>query len=333
MPEFRQNMVTKQWVIIAPERGKRPKEFTKKKETKSLPAFDKDCPFCLGNENKTPKPVYTIKKNGRWRIRVVPNKFAALRQGLNPTRKREGRAKKYLRAEGFGIAEVVIETPAHHKTIATMSYSEVSDIIASYKARYKELAEHKNISMITVFRNHGMMAGTSLIHPHSQIIATPIVPPHTRDQIFQARVAFDTHGRCIYCDMLKEELSEKKRVITETEHFVVFSPYASRFPFETNIIPKKHNSSFDAISKREADDFAKVLRDTMKRIHLVLDNPDYNYIIRSCPTDERNAKYYHWYAAVIPRLSTPAGFELGTGIYINITSPEDAARLLRKVKI
>ena len=333
MSEFRQNMATKEWVIIAPERAKRPKDFQKEKERKKLPEHDKNCPFCIGNENKTPEPLYIDMQNGRWKVRVVSNKFAALQSGVHPKRMKASRSGKYLMAEGFGIAEVVIETPSHHKTIATMSYAEVKRIIKAYKQRYEEISKHNDIRLITIFRNHGAMAGTSLEHPHSQIIATPIIPPHVRDQIFQARVACDTYGTCIYCDLIQEELSEKKRIVAETDHFVVFCPYASRSPFETRIIPKRHDCSFDTITEREIGDFAKVLKDTLRRIYVVLDNPDYNFVIRSSPTDERNTRHYHWYVVVIPKLTTPAGFEIGTGIYINIVPPEDAARFLREAKI
>lgn len=333
MPEFRQNIATKEWVIIAPERAKRPEDFKKKKSIKELPEHDKNCPFCIGNEDKTPPPVYTIGRNKNWQVRVVPNKFAALNSDLSPIRKREGKSKKYLKTDGFGIAEVVIETPAHDKSIATMNYSEVKNVVRAYKKRYMEISKNEDIRFITIFRNHGARAGTSLEHPHSQIIATPIIPPHVRDQIFQARIACDTFGTCIYCEMLQEELKEKKRIIMETDHFVVFSPYAARSPFETRIIPKKHDCSFDSITEKEIDDFSKVLRDILRKIYFTLDNPDYNYVIRSSPTDERNTKHYHWYVVVIPKLTTPAGFEIGTGIYINVTPPEVSAKFLREAKI
>jgi UDPglucose--hexose-1-phosphate uridylyltransferase len=333
MPEFRQNIATKEWVIIAPERAKRPEDFKKKKVAKEFPEYDKNCPFCIGNEDKTPPSVYSIKKNGKWNLRVVPNKFAALKSDLSPKRKKEGKSKRYLTIDGFGLAEVVIETSVHNKTIATMNYSEVRNVIKAYKQRYIEISKNEDIRLITIFRNHGAMAGTSLEHPHSQIIATPVVPPHVRDQIFQARIACDTFGTCIYCDMIKQELSEKKRIIIETDHFVAFSPYAARSPFETRIIPKRHDCSFDAITEKEIDDFSKVLRNILRKIYLTLDNPDYNYIIRSSPTDERNTKHYHWYAVIIPKLTTPAGFEIGTGIYINVIPPEESARFLRQAKI
>lgn len=333
MSEFRQNMATKEWVIIAPERSKRPEDFNKKKVAKKLPEFDKSCPFCVGNEEKTPPPVYSIIKNGDWKLRVVPNKYAALKNNLSPVRKKEGKSERYIKAEGFGIAEVIIETPTHNKTIATMDYSEVRNVVEAYKQRYTEISKNKDISLITIFRNHGAMAGTSLEHPHSQIIATPIVPPHVRDQIFQARTACDTFDTCIYCDMIREEILEEKRIIMETDYFIVFCPYAARSPFETRIIPKQHNCSFESISEEEMDDFSKVLRDALRKIYITLYNPDYNYVIRSSPTDEIDSKHYHWYVVVIPKLTTPAGFEIGSGIYINTTPPEDSARFLRETKI
>ncbi len=331
MPEFRQNMVSKEWVIIATERAKRPDQFLQKKgERPRLPPYREDCPFCPGNESMTPPPLLTIEKDGSWSLRVVPNKFAALQSHLTTQRKHEGR---FLKADGFGIAEVIIETPFHNRTIATMDLDEVKNTIRAYKKRYLSLAETGKIDLITIFRNYGERAGTSLEHPHSQIIATPIVPPHVRNPLYQSQLACDTYGDCIYCGMMEEEKHQQVRIVEETPFFLVLCPFASRSPFETRIYPKIHRSSFVSISEEELLELAKVLQRTLKRLYYGLNDPDYNYIIRSAPIEDTDVKYHHWYLVIVPKLTTPAGFEIGTGIYINTTLPEQCAEFLRGISI
>ncbi len=331
MPEFRQNMVSKEWVIIATERAKRPDQFLQKKEEKGpLPPLREDCPFCPGNESKTPPSLYSIERNGTWSLRVVPNKFAALQSHLTTQRKHEGR---FLKADGFGIAEVVIETPYHNRTIATMDMEEVRHTVRAYKERYLALADTGKVDLITIFRNYGERAGTSLEHPHSQIIATPIVPPHVRNPLYQSQLACDTFGDCIYCGMMEEERRQQVRIVEETPFFLVLCPFASRSPFETRIYPKTHRSSFAAVSDQELMEFAQVLQRTLKRLYIGLNDPDYNYIIRSAPIEDSDVKYHHWYLVIVPKLTTPAGFEIGTGIYINTTLPEQCAEFLRGISV
>lgn len=331
MPEFRQNMVSKEWVIIAKERAKRPDHFIQKRQRKrTLTEYRDDCPFCPGNEDKTPPSVYSIEKNGKWALRVVPNKFAALQSHLTTERRHEGR---FLKVDGFGIAEVIIETPFHNRTIATMDKEEVKNTVLSYRERANSISKVKKIELITIFRNYGEMAGTSIEHPHSQIIATPIVPPYVRNPLYQSQLASDTYGDCIYCGMIEEEIAQKVRIVMETDYFLTVCPFASRSPFETRIYPKIHRSSFHNISDDELEEFAFVLKETLSRIYIGLDDPDYNYIIRSSPISDGEVKYHHWYVVIVPKLTTPAGFEIGTGIYINTTLPEECAEYLREVKV
>jgi len=331
MPEFRQNMVSKEWVIIAPERAKRPDQFNQKKgERDPLPSHRGDCPFCPGNESMTPPPVFSIERNGDWSLRVVPNKFAALQDHLTIERKHEGR---FLKADGFGMAEVVIESPFHNRSIVTMDLEEVHNTVLTYRERFVALSKIEQLNLVTIFRNYGEKAGTSLEHPHSQIIATPIVPPHVRNALYQSQLAYDTFGDCIYCGAMEEELRQGVRVVKETDYFLVICPFASRSPFETRIYPKIHRSSFVTVSDQELEDFAYVLQDTLKRLSIGLNDPDYNYNIHSTPIKDRDVKYYHWYIVIVPKLTTPAGFEIGTGIYINTTPPEQCAEFLRGVQI
>lgn len=330
MPEFRQNMLTNEWVIIATERAKRPEDFQKKEVDKpQLPEFSAQCPFCPGNESETPPATYTIERNGKWLVRVVPNKFAALQKDISFQPKRVGR---FLKATGYGIAEVIIETPLHNSTLATMDIESVQNAVNAYKLRYLSVAKEKQICFINLFRNHGVRAGTSLEHPHSQLIATPVIPPHVRNPIEQAVRYYDTHGQCIYCDMLAEEIRRQERVIAETDYFIAYAPYASRTPFEVRIMPKKHQASFAYIDGKELSDFASFLKNILARIYKGLGNPDYNSIIRSAPVGDEESKYYHWYMLIIPKLTTPAGFEIGTGIYINVTYPEQCAEFLKNVQ-
>jgi UDPglucose--hexose-1-phosphate uridylyltransferase len=329
MPEFRQNMLTNEWVIIATERAKRPEDFKKQEAVKPPPPeYSETCPFCPGHESLTPPPLYTIQRNGKWQVRVVPNKFAALQKDIAFQPRRIGR---FLKATGYGIAEVIIESPLHSSTLATLDDGAVQDVVAAYKARYLSTTREKQICLINIFRNHGVRAGTSLEHPHSQLIATPIIPPHVRNPIEQAVRYFDTRGQCIYCDMLTEEIRRQERIIAETDFFIAYAPYASRTPFEVRIMPKKHQASFGDIGGKELSDFAGFLKNILVRIYTGLANPDYNFIIRSAPVGDENAKYFHWYMLIIPKLITPAGFEIGTGIYINLTYPELCAEYLKNI--
>jgi UDPglucose--hexose-1-phosphate uridylyltransferase len=330
MPEFRQNKATKEWVIISGERAKRPSDFVeKKKKQEPIPEHRDDCPFCTGNEHMTPAPLYRYPEQGDWQLRVVTNKFAALQPDLATTRTWVG---GFLAAKGFGIAEVVIESPQHNKTIATMSINEVAQVLKAYKIRQIEIGKIENINLVTIFRNHGARAGTSLEHPHSQIIATPIVPPHVRYPMEQAIAHYDKYSTCVYCDLLAEELRQKERIIHESDNFVAFCPFASRTPFETRIYPKHHSASFVSIGEEEIEELAWLLKDILSRIYNCLDNPDYNYVLRSSPIGDENTRHQHWYMVIIPKISTPAGFEIGSGIYINTVPPEVAARYLRETK-
>ncbi|UCG60316.1 MAG: galactose-1-phosphate uridylyltransferase [Candidatus Zixiibacteriota bacterium] len=329
MPEFRQNQATKEWIILAPERGKRPYEYAlPPSERKPSPSYEKDCPFCVGNESETEEPVCVLPESGDWQIRVVPNKYAALQPDLATTRTQVG---SFLAAKGFGIAEVVIEHPLHDMTIATMELDEVANILRAYQERHIKIRENDKINLITIFRNHGQRAGTSLEHPHSQIIATPIVPPHVRYPLEQAVLHYDEHGTCVYCDMVTEEIRQGERVIIDSDNFVAFCPFAARSPFESRIYPKRHAASYISIGDEELVELAWVLREVLGKLYFGLNNPDYNYVIRSSPVGDEDTRHLHWYLIIIPKISIPAGFEIGSGIYINTVPPEESAQFLREI--
>jgi UDPglucose--hexose-1-phosphate uridylyltransferase len=329
--ELRYNIITGDWVILATERAKRPHDFIKaKKEEDILPVYKENCPFCPGNEVKTPDEIFRLCDKEKWKARSIPNLFGALSPQTKPERHIEG---IYISMGGFGNHEVIIENPRHNTCIALMSDMEVEDIIRVYKNRYASLQNTPQIESIIIFKNHGIGAGTSLEHPHSQLIATPIIPPQIKNRIQIAENFFEKTGACVYCKTIEEELKIKERVILETDNFISFLPYAGAMPFMIWICPKRHMSGFADIVEAEISDLARSLKITLQKLYYGLSNPDFNYVIRSFAAEEKNAKYLHWYLNIIPRISQPAGFELGTAMAINTALPEESAEFLRQVKI
>lgn len=330
MPEIRQNLITREWVIIATERAKRPEEFSQKGKKIILPEFDPTCPFCPGNEHKTPAATFSLEEGGRWKVRATPNKFPALSSVEEKTREISGIKRKM---SGAGVHEVVIETPLHNTTTALLSEKDVQNIIITYQKRYEEIAKDKRCEMIIIFKNHGESAGTSLLHPHSQIIATPMVPLSIRERIETAINYFDDTGECIFCKVLGDELQDDKRIIIDSKHFTSFIPYAAFSPFHIWIFPKRHTSVFSDIRAEEISDLSIVLRNTLRKLYFALQDPDFNYVIRSSPIDIKEADYFHWYLTIVPRVSKAAGFELGSGMFINTARPEESAKFLRETKV
>jgi UDPglucose--hexose-1-phosphate uridylyltransferase len=265
-----------------------------------------------------------------WRVRVVPNKYPALIPTGDRVRKIEG---IYRSLTAVGTHEVVVEHPRHDMTMALMQVSEVADVLQVYLQRYGHIRQDPRIEAIIIFKNHGEGAGTSLQHPHAQIAATPIVPNQFRMRMEEAIRYFDDTGECVFCSTLREELDDAERIVFETKHFVAFVPYAALSPFHTWIFPRRHASSFDEISNQEIDDLALNLRTVLAKLFKGLNNPDFNYSIRSIPTRDAHSEYFHWYVTIIPRVSKTAGFELGSGMYINTTVPEESARFLRDISI
>ena len=338
MPSLRQDPATRKWSIIATERAKRPDDFADGSEKAAgHETYDKSCPFCPGNEHMTPEPMFMLPAGdgdgpGTWAIRVVPNKFAALSrpadESVSTARTRKG---PYLEMNGVGEHEVVIEGPDHSKTIATMTDAEVSRVIATYKTRFLALDKSAWNQQIIIFRNQGEGAGTSLAHPHSQIIGTPIVPEEIRMRLEVAQRHYDDCGTCIYCDMLQAEIEEKTRVIASNAGFVAFAPFAATVPYNIWIVPRRHASSFGVITDHETGLLGALLRGVLKGMYTLLGNPDYNYVVRSAPHHSAGEPHFHWYLEILPRLTTPAGFEIGSGMNINVVVPEDAASQLREV--
>jgi UDPglucose--hexose-1-phosphate uridylyltransferase len=331
MTELRQNLITRDWVIIATERAKRPDEFSKPETSLiPIPHYRSNCPFCTGNELLTGgQELLRLSDDLEWRVRVVSNKYPA----LSPEGERVRETDGIFRAlSGFGFHEVVIEHPRHDLTMALMEIEDLANIIRVYRKRYIDIRQDSRVETVIIFKNHGRGAGTSLEHPHSQIAAIPIVPYQWRDRAREAIRYYDDTGECIFCRTLAEELQAKERIIFTSEHFVAFIPYAALSPFHTWIFPRRHASSFDEITEVEILDLAKTLKTVLAKLYYGLNNPDYNYTIRSIPTAEQRTDYSHWYIALIPRVSLSAGFELGSGMYINTALPEESAKFLRSIE-
>jgi len=332
MPELRQNYFTKEWVIIATERAKRPEEMIKQKPLQTAATRVENCVFCTGNEAKTPPEVMRVSSgaNSDWQVRVVPNKFAALSPEAQPTRHIQ-RSRRTM--GGFGVHDVIIDTPDHSQIMALMPEAHIANVLRVYKSRYNTLSLDNRIAHVTVFKNHGIDGGASLEHPHSQLIATPVISHQVRERFQHATAHYDEYGECMFCQNLEEELSDESRIVLTTEHFVALELFASPTPFCTPIYPRRHMASFGDIDEAEINDLARVLKTVLSKLYHGLNNPDFNFTIRSAPVEFVGVKHFHWYLSVIPRMTRMAGFELGSGMFINTVVPEAAAEFLRNVKV
>ncbi len=333
MPELRKDPIIGRWVIIATERAKRPTDLIGPPEEFKKGGF---CPFCEGNEDKTPKEVLAYRKNNHqpntpgWSLRVVPNKFPALQIEGGLGKRGEGMFDKM---NGVGAHEVIIETPQHVKIMSQLSLKQIEDVLWAYRDRILDLKKDKRFRYVIVFKNQGNAAGASLEHTHSQIIALPIVPKRVIEEIEGAKRYYAYKDRCVYCDIIRQEIDDKVRLIQQNRCFVSLSPFTPRFPFETWILPKSHDTYFEDVLKEEIEQLAAILKDTLTRIDKTLNYPPYNFLIHNSPLnkkDENNS--YHWHIEIIPKLTKVAGFEWGTGFYINPTPPEEAAKYLREVE-
>ena len=330
MPELRKDPITGRWVIIATDRAKRPTDFVREKVEIRGSGF---CPFCSGNESKTPPEILAYRKDGSqrdmpgWSLRVVANKFPAL--GIEGTLNRQGEGL-YDKMNGIGAHEVIIETPDHSLTLASMPARAVEDVLWAFRDRILDLKKDRRFKYILIFKKHGEAAGASLEHTHSQLIALPVVPKRVREEVDSAKEYYNFKERCIFCDIIRQEVEDTVRLIAENQAFMALAPYAPRFPFEMWIVPKVHQSAFEESQKYEFEQLAVMLKDMLTRLDKVLDSPAYNYIIHTSPIPEASNDYYHWHLEIMPKLTKVAGFEWGTGFYINPTPPEESAKFLRE---
>lgn len=327
MPELRKDPVTERWVIIATDRARRPSDFSREH---AAPFTNRFCPFCPGNESKTAPEVYSARESSGWHVRVVPNKFPVLGIEGSPDRDAEG---LYDKMNGLGAHEVIIETPRHNETLATMPEAQMEAVIWAWRSRVNDLTNDRRLRYVLLFKNHGEPAGATLEHAHSQLIALPVVPKRVMEEIEGSSRYYQYKERCIFCDILRQEAKTQIRVVTDSDKFLVTEPYAARFPFETWILPKRHESHFETIDAAEVRDLARSLRGILRKMDQVLEKPAYNFVIHTAPVQEKAMAHYHWHIEIIPKLTKVAGFEWGTGFYINPTPPEEAAQFLRDAVI
>ncbi|MBN2543765.1 DUF4931 domain-containing protein [bacterium] len=343
MPEFRHDPVQKRWVIIAIERGKRPDDF--KEKNNDIPHVE-FCPFCEGNEDKTPNEIFAIREKGTkanepgWKIRVIPNKFPALTSSGDLNREGLG---IYDVMNGVGAHEVIVETTQHDLHMGDMPLDHLFQITKIYRDRILSLMENEILRYVLIFKNHGKTAGASLEHPHTQIIATPITPLTIAQELTSSREHYLAKERCLFCDILTQELHVPERIVIQTPRFVVLAPYASRFPFECWLLPRFHSHDFTRMEDDELREFATVLKEVLYRLKVCLGDPPYNFMLHTAPNPHprpgkpdywSTLEYdYHWHIEIIPRVTRVAGFEWGTGFYINPTPPEIACKYLKQVEL
>ncbi|MDH3997271.1 MAG: galactose-1-phosphate uridylyltransferase [Desulfuromonadales bacterium] len=339
MSQFRRDPLKGSWVISENFRPRQPREFIVERQQVSMTL----CPFCPGQEAKTPPEVFAVRPPNSaanasdWQVRVVPNKFPILRiEGeLNP--QRDGLLHSM---QGIGAHEVIIETPDHDRDMASLSVAELSAVLGAYRARLLDLRRDKRFRYLQIFKNHGVEAGAPLPHSHSQLMALPITPPVLRSELNACREHFMLKGRCLACDLIAQEMADGRRVVLNDGRFLVIAPYASCLPFELRLFPLQHCHDFALQNDQELQACAAILQSTLRRLSGLLRDPPYNFILHTAPPIHHNperpdqwgtlSQDYHWHIELAPRLNQIAGFEWGSGFFINPLPPEDAARFLRE---
>ncbi len=327
MSELRQNILTGDWVVIATHRAMRPESFSREPKPpvgKSLSG----CPFCAGNEGQTPPEVMALRPDGPadglgWRVRVVPNKYPAFSPSAGPISPENDFASR----PANGRHEVIIHGPDHDRTLAKMSEAEIEAVFSVYKERLKALALLPEVASAIIIVNQGREAGASIEHPHSQLFALPLVAPLIEREMERVEVWRAERNECPVCSMVAHELSSGARLVAQNEHFVAFCPFASRVPFETYIVPRVHERNFAAAGDILLQAAAAIVKTVLARVGARLGDPPYNLYLHTAPF--RSEGDYHWHFALLPKLSVIAGFELGSGIMINVADPEGAAEFLR----
>ena len=330
MSEIRQNRLTGEWVIIAPERAQRGGNLVRAAAPPEIPAFVATCPFCPGNETTANDERYRVDgADGRWAIRSIVNKFSV----LSPTGEValagcRGRGDESV--NGVGLHEVLIESPQHDLTTALFPVAHVQRILEAYRHRFQAFYTDPRVRHVIVFKNHGADAGASQQHPHSQIVGTPIVPGQIVERIERSRRFFAETGQCLACSLIADEREQACRIIAENAEFVAFIPFAALSPFHLWIFPKVHATCFSEQAIGTLPALAEILRTVLAKVHGLLANPAFNLVIRSLSPAEKDVPHFHWYLSIVPRVNKVAGFELGTGMYVNPSSPEHCAQVLRE---
>lgn len=330
MSTLRLDETTRDWVIFAPSRRLRPHE-----QVTSSPADLRDvaaeCPFCPGNEAFTPPEILAVHDGAAWQVRVIPNKFPALTIEQQPRREQD--KDGFASMGGCGAHEVIIESPHHSLFLAQHSARHIERLLGVLQSRYRDLMGDRRFQTVVIFKNHGLDAGTSLAHPHWQLVATSVVPRLLREKYQVATEYFDRTGHCLYCVLRDRELAAQQRVLATNNEFVAFLPYASHMPFETWVMPRFHQASFVQLARDRLGPLAEILKIVLLKLYTGLDNPAFNLTIDDVPRGDEDKEYFLWHVRVLPRLATPAGFELGSGMSVNTVLPEDAADFLSEVPI
>jgi len=331
MSEWRNDPITNRWVVIATERGKRPFDYKEIVEERQ----NKECPLCIGNEEQTPPEIMSCRESGSlkdgpgWWVRVVPNKFPAVSIKGEPDIFKRG---IYQVMPGVGAHEVIVESSDHEPGLDSQTEKQIEDVIWVWQERLQDLRKDARLKYIQIFKNTGSTAGASLEHTHSQLIAIPQVPDEIKKEIKGIKEYADRHGTCVFCDIVRLESENQERVVLDSDHFLNFAPFASRFPFENWIVPKEHQHDFGLIQEKQVKDLAKVLRSTLRKMNMMIKNIPYNVVLHTAPVNVLEEHQYHWHLEILPRLTIMAGFELGTGCYINPTPPEVAAQAFKETE-
>lgn len=332
MSELRKDPITGRWVIIEPMRAQRPIHYQEVMKSTDV-LFD---PFAEGNESATPPEILAFR-DGRtgangpgWRVRVVPNKFPALQVEGTLENRGDG---IYDMMTGIGAHEVIIEGPTNKPSLTNLPLGTVREVLLAYRDRLNDLKKDQRLVHALIFKNKGPLAGASLEHSHSQLIATSVVPGAVQEELDGSRRFFEYRGRSIFDDMIRQELVGRERVVSETPNYLTFCPYASRFPFETWIVPKFDASHYETIERPRLDELGLVLKTTLAKLEQALDDPPYNYVLHSAPFNVPQSPHFRWHLEILPRLTRLGGFEWGSGVVINSVPPEEAARYLRDVDI
>jgi len=328
MPELRQDPITKRWVIIASERAHRPRQ----QSVIDAASNAKLCPLCAGHEDLTPPEVLAFRdgkaaaNSAGWSVRVVPNKYPAL---VPDSAAQIDNADFYRARNGIGVHEVIIESPAHVTSMAGLDERQFSRILRAYQERLRYWQAERRWQYALVYKNQGERAGATLEHVHSQLIVLPIVPQSAADELTSAKKHYDSTGHCIFCEIVQREVERGERLVSQSDKFIAFCPFAPRFSYEAWILPKNHVAAFEQSTDEDIAALAQFLRDFISRLNRALDRPPFNYVIYSKPPHQSTTRYYHWRIEILPQIARAAGFEWGSGMYMNSVAPEEAARLLR----
>ncbi|MEI7542361.1 MAG: galactose-1-phosphate uridylyltransferase [bacterium] len=327
MSELRKDPVINRWVITLDDKSFKPQADSK--IPANLSDKDSSCALCPGNEDKTGKNILSVNDpDGKWKVRVIPNNHPYLRVETPLKKKGVG---IFDVISGTGANEIIVDTPLHNVDFDKMDVSRVVDVIRTYKDRILDLKNDTRLEYVLIFKNRGERAGSNSQHLHSQLMALPVIPKKITEEMDASKEYFNFKKRCVYCDLVDNEIHMKERIVRETERFVCITPFASQTPFEMWIIPKTHASHFYKLSENEEADLAIILKDSITRLNKALNYPSYNYMIHTTPVKQQDIDHYHWHIEIMPRVKSIAGFEWGSGFYINPTLPEEAADFLRKV--